>query len=300
MPIPKRRVKQETRVAKIAASGGRSKATEQTGRGSPKDTRSAAQASSPSVCQSRRAKLSVTDQSLQQQNQKGMLYVPVVSKDGKPLMPAKASRVKKWLKSGKAIKRWNKGMFFVKLTVETEENLQPIVIAIDPGSKWEGFTVKSRAHTYYNSQSDAVTWVGKRMEIRANMRRGRRFRKTPCRKPRFNRQRNQKWLSPSTKARWQLKKNIVNWFKKVYPICHIVVENIKANTKQGQRKWNKTFSQLEIGKNWFYSQLEKIVPISLKQGFETFELRKALGLRKSGNKSEKFLCSLCGFLGFSK
>jgi len=296
MPIPKRRVKQETRVAKIAASGGCLKATEQTKRGSLKDTRDAAQVSSPSVCQSRRAKLSVTDQGLQPKNQKRNgrnKYVPVRSKDGKALMPAKESRVRRWLETGKAIKRWKKGIFYVQLTFDTLENIQLVVLTIDPGSKFEGYTVKSKAHTYCNIQESAVTWVSERVETRAMMRRNRRNRKTPCRKPRFNRSVRKGWLAPSTHARWQLKLNMVKRLDSLYPINHIVVEDIKAESKKGQRKWNKTFSQLETGKNWFYSQLEKIVPISLKQGFETFELRTALGLRKCGNKSERNFYAHC-------
>jgi len=296
MPIPKQQVKRETRVAKIAASGGRLKATEQTGHGSPKDTRSAAQASSPSVCQSRRAKLSVSDQGLQPKNQKRNgknKYVPVRSKDGKALMPAKESRVRRWLETGKAIKRWKKGIFYVQLTFDTLESIQSIVLTIDPGSKFEGYTVKSKAHTYHNIQENAVTWVSDRVETRAMMRRSRRQRKTPCRKPRFNRQRNKHWLAPNTHARWRLKLNIVKRLSTLYPINHIVVEDIKADTKQGKRKWNKSFSPLEIGKNWFCHELEKIAHMSIKYGYETYKLRKALGLRKSENKAERSFDAHC-------
>ncbi|HID27159.1 MAG TPA: hypothetical protein EYP22_04935 [Methanosarcinales archaeon] len=48
-----------------------------------------------------------------------ILRVPVVSKEGKPLMPTKASRARKWIKSGKAVKRWSKtGLFYIQLQVE--------------------------------------------------------------------------------------------------------------------------------------------------------------------------------------
>jgi hypothetical protein len=214
-------------VVKIA-EGGRLKTTERTERGSSKDVESAAQAFNPSVRQPRRAKLHLSGGGLQQQNQN--VYIPVVSREGKPLMPSKASRIRKWIKNGKAIKRWSKGLFYVQLTVEVEENVQPIVVTIDPGSKWEGFTVKSEAHTYFNLQTEAVTWVSKRVEVRANMRRGRRFRKTPCREPRSNRSKRPGWLAPSTHARWQFKLNVVKRLGKMYPLCHSVVEDIKAKT----------------------------------------------------------------------
>jgi hypothetical protein len=44
-----------------------------------------------------------------------------------------------------------------------------------------------------------VTWVKKHVEARRNMRRARRYRKTPCRAGRANRSRAS--LPPSTKAR---------------------------------------------------------------------------------------------------
>jgi hypothetical protein len=59
MPTRKLRVKKETRVDKVTNLSnkvcGRLKSTERTGCGKPKHTRSAAQASSPCVRQSRRA-----------------------------------------------------------------------------------------------------------------------------------------------------------------------------------------------------------------------------------------------------
>jgi len=296
MPIPKRRVKRENRVVKIVTSDGRPKATEQTKRGSLKDTGNAAQVPSPSVCQSRRAKLSVADQGLQPKNQKRNgrnKYVPVRSQDDKALMPAKESRVRRWLKTGQAIKRWKKGIFYVQLTFNTLENIQSIVLSIDPGSKFEGYTVKSKAHTYHNIQENAVTWVSDRVETRAMMRRSRRNRKTPCRKPRFNRSKRKGWLAPSTHARWQLKLNMVKRLNTLYPINHIVIEDIKAESKKGKRKWNKSFSPLETGKNWFCHELEKIAHMSIKYGHETHKLRTALGLRKSGNKAERNFDAHC-------
>jgi len=134
-------------------------------------------------------------------------------------MPTKPGRARRWIKSvrfaqprtgafagsrRKATPFWKKGIFCVRLNVEPSDNKsQEIAIGIDPGSKREAFSVKSEVHTYLNIQADAVTWVKDTVEVRRNMRRARRFRKTPCRKPRFNRK--QGGLSPSTKARWQWK-----------------------------------------------------------------------------------------------
>ncbi|CAD7774627.1 hypothetical protein BLFGPEAP_01152 [Candidatus Methanoperedenaceae archaeon GB50] len=87
-------------------------------------------------------------------------------------------------------------------------------------------------------------------------------------------------IPPSTKARWDWKLRICRWLKKLYPITHFVVENIKAWTKRGKRKWNKNFSPLEVGKQWFYRELNRLGHVITKQGFETKEIRGRLNLPK--------------------
>ena len=55
------------------------------------------------------------------------------------------------------------------------------------------------------------------------------------------------------------------------------MEDIKTTSWGG--KWGKTFSPLQIGKDWFYHELEKLAPVELIQGYETAELRNYLGLK---------------------
>lgn len=217
--------------------------------------------------------------------------MPVFDVDGKtPLMPTTPSRADKWVKSKKATPFWKRGIWCVRLNIEpSDRKTQTIVVGIDPGSKREGITVKSEAHTYLNIQATAVGWVKDALEKRRNMRRARRFRNTPCRKNRRNRNINAKRLPPSTKARWQWKLRICEFLKKLYPISVFVVEDIKASARKGCGKWNKSFSPMGVGKQWFYDQLSKHGKVMLKQGYETAELRSDLGLKKNKNKlSEKF------------
>lgn len=217
-----------------------------------------------------------------------MQYVPVVDSNQRPLMPTTAARAKRWIQSGKATPFWKKGVFCVRLNVEPSSRFtQPIAVGIDPGSKREGFTVKSAIHTYLNVQTHAVDWVKDAEETQRNMRRARRFRKTPCRQNRKNRKRG--GIPPSTKARWQWKLRICSWLSKLFPVSAFVVEDIRAKTWKNGRKWNKSFSPLEVGKKWFYFELSRIAPVHILQGHETYELRQQLGLKKSKNKlSTKF------------
>ena len=211
--------------------------------------------------------------------------VPVVDKDGKPLMPTTSWRAARWIKSRKATPFWKHGIFCVRLNVEpSARNMQPIVVGIDPGSKREAFTVKSEKKTHLNILTYAVTWVKDRVENRKSARKNRRFRKTPCRKQRKNRKMG--GLPPSTKARWQLKLRIINKLVKIFPISKLIIENIKAKTI-GQERWDSSFSPLEVGKKWFYEELGKIAPIKIMQGWDTYNLRNQLGLEKTYSKLEE-------------
>ena len=216
--------------------------------------------------------------------------VPVIDSTQKPLMPCSEKRARQMVESKKATPFWTKGTFCVRLNVEpSARNLQQVAVGIDPGSKREGFTIKSEAHTFLNIQAETVTWVKDAVETRRIMRRNRRQRKTPCRKNKMNRSRPKGFLPPSTKARWDWKLRIIAQLTKIFPITDFVVEDIKARTKKHCRKWNKSFSPLEVGKAYFYAALAKLGVVRLKQGWETKELRDAAGLKKTSKKlSEVF------------
>jgi hypothetical protein len=185
------------------------------------------------------------------------------------------------------VRRFDRGLFYIRLLDRETGDVQTVAVGIDPGSKKEALTVKSASHTYLNIQADAVTWVSKAVTTRRQMRRARRFRHCPYRKPRWANRTKAK-LPPSTKARWQWKLRLCRWLARYYPIERFVVEDIKAITK-GQRRWDASFSPLEVGKQWFYAELSRIAPIETKQGWETKELREAMELKKSSDKmSDKF------------
>ncbi|MEG4116862.1 RRXRR domain-containing protein [Microcoleus sp. N9_B4] len=222
-----------------------------------------------------------------------MQYVPVVDFEQRPLMPTTPARAERWIKSGKATPFFRKGIFCVRLNVEpSNRHTQPVAVGIDPGSKREGYTVKSKAHTYLNQQFHAVDWVKEAEETSTNARRGRRNRKTPCRQPRKNRKRG--GIPPSTKARWQFKIRVVKVFDTIFPISDIGIEDVKALTKKGCRKWNKSFSPLEVGKKWCYSELERIAPVTQFDGYtDTYLTRQKLCLKKSKVKLSNVFDAHC-------
>jgi len=203
-------------------------------------------------------------------------------------MPTTPSRAKRLIKSKEATYFFKKGIFCIRLNRKpSAEECQQIAVGIDPGSKKEGFTVKSESHTYLNIQADAIDHVKKALEERRNMRRARRQRKTPYRKNKLNRKHG--GLPASTRARWNWKLRVVEQLIKIFPITDFVVEDIKAITKEGKLRWNSSFSPLEVGKKYFYKELEKYGKVHLKYGYNTADLRKAVGLKKTKSKlSEVF------------
>ena len=229
------------------------------------------------------------------------MYVPVKSKKGQQLMPTTPPVARHLIKDGKATPYWSNGIFCIRLNYQTTDYKQDIVVGIDPGSKKEGLTVKSASHTYLNVQADAHDFVGnkrnKKGEMtklgkigkRARNRRTRRSRKCPNRKQRTNRLANKHRIPAGTRARWDWKLRILDWLSKLYPVTYVCVEDIKARTLKNAKKWNQSFSPLEVGKQWFYTEIEKRWALLTLQGWETKEIRERLGLKKSSKKlSETF------------
>ncbi len=220
-----------------------------------------------------------------------MLFVPVVSSTGKPLMPCHPARARELIRKGRAVRQFDRGIFYIRLLSRSDGVTQPIAVGVDPGSKKEGLTVKSKSHTYVNINADAVTFVKEAKEDQAASRRSRRHRNTPCRQPRHNRTGCK--IPPSTKARWQWKLRMLNWLRRLFPISDIAVENIKAESKKGCRKWNRSFSPLEYGKTWFYGEVRKLATLKTFEGYETAQMRNGLGLKKTKNKTAEIFEAHC-------
>ncbi len=51
------------------------------------------------------------------------MFVPVVDRNQKPLMPTTSSRARRWIKSGKATGFFKKGVFCIRLNQEPSDRL---------------------------------------------------------------------------------------------------------------------------------------------------------------------------------
>jgi hypothetical protein len=215
-------------------------------------------------------------------------------------MPTTPARARKWLASGKAVKRWSDcGQFYVQLTVEPSGRaVQPVVVGIDPGKKYSGIGVQSAKFTLYTAHLILpFQTVKDRMEQRRMMRRGRRGRrinrKVPYslrahRQKRFDNRRGSK-LPPSIRANRQLELRIVAELCKIYPVTEIRYEYVRADVDltsgRSKARSGKGFSPVMVGQIWMLSQLERLAPTAKVEGYTTAAIRNHLGLVK--NRADK-------------
>jgi hypothetical protein len=184
-------------------------------------------------------------------------------------------------------------LFYIKLTQREDGETQLVVCGIDPGSKKEAFTVRSETKTFLNIQTDAITHVKDRVADRAMMRRNRRNKNCPHRKCRLNRTVREGFVAPSTKSRYDWKLTICKMLQKLFPILKFVYEDISAITREGKRMWNLSFSPLQTGKTYFINKLKEMGEVIIKKGYDTFEKRNELGLRKVANKLSNSFYAHC-------
>jgi RRXRR protein len=219
------------------------------------------------------------------------MRVPVLDKDGKPLMPTKPSRARRWLKEGKAkIVHNNLNIFCVQLLVEPSgHDAQPIALGLDPGKKFTGVGVQSTKFTLFMAHlilpfCDITKKMSGRLILR-RARRGRRidrnvaFNKRAHRQKRFD-NRKQGKLPPSIRANKELELRITKELVKLFPISQITYECIKA-------KGDKGFSPVMVGQKVMLQWLEKIALTNTQEGWQTSILRQQLGLAKDKNDKSK-------------
>ena len=228
------------------------------------------------------------------------MRIPVVDINNQPLMPTTPARARKWIESGKAVKRWSDcGQFYVQLQVEPSgREKQDIVIGIDAGKKYSGIGVQSAKFTLYSAHLILpFQTVRDRMDARRLMRRGRRgrrinrkveFSQRAHRQKRFSNRRQGK-LAPSIRANRQLGLRIVSELCNLFPVSEIRYEYVKADVDltSGRKKARsgKGFSAVMVGQKWLIEQLNKLANVVTIFGYQTSLVRTYLGLTK--NKSDK-------------
>jgi len=212
------------------------------------------------------------------------MRVPVVSEKGKPLMPTKPAKARKMIEGGVAKKCWSKtGVFYIQMLIPVGGEVQDVALAIDPGSKYDGYAVSGEKDIALKAMAVMPQRVHKKVTGRNQLRRSRRYRKTRRRKKRFNnRKRKAGWIAPSQLVKVQFRIKIVRDLVKIFPINFIAVEDVRFN--HYKKRWGKHFSTVEIGKTMLYEELEQHGNVIKYAGWQTAEARKYWGILKSSAK----------------
>ena len=162
------------------------------------------------------------------------MLVYVLNSNGQSLMPTeRCGKVRRLLKQGKAkvIKRCP---FTIQLLYETEDNLQPVTLGIDAGSKHVGLSATTESKVLYEADVELRNDIVDLLSSRRALRRSRRNRKTRYRKPRFlNRvhSKNKGWLAPSIEEKISTHLTVVRKIHEILPISQIKVEVAAFDTQ---------------------------------------------------------------------
>jgi len=212
------------------------------------------------------------------------MRVPVVSVEGKPLMPTTPAKARKMIRDGVAVGRFNKlGMFYVQMLIPVGDKTQDVSLAVDPGSKYDGYAVGTSKSVILKGMAKMPSKVAEKIKHRRQMRRFRRYRKTWRRAERFdNRKHGDYWIAPSQLARVSFRLKIIKELCKIFPIMRIVVEDVAYNhyVKRG----GKYFSTVELGKTMLYKEVESMGELVLFNGWQTAGAREKYNIKKTKKK----------------
>ena len=183
--------------------------------------------------------------------------VPVLGRDGSPLMPTRPSRARRLMRQGRARKCWVKGMFCVRMQdVGSEEEgveTDGVQVNIDPGAAATGLAVVSetpdgrRAHALIELRHRGSR-IRNKMDKRRAMRRGRRSR-IRNRPPRFdNRTRPDGWLAPSLVTRLANTETWIRRLVEIFPVTFVRVETARFDMQlmQDAEVSGKDYQQGEL------------------------------------------------------
>ena len=161
-----------------------------------------------------------------------MVYVQDIN--GNPLMPTtRHGKARRLLKNNKAVVV-NLCPFTIRLTYETTNYKQEIVLGVDAGTKHVGLSATTKSKELYSGEvilrSDIVDLLSTRRELRKTRRNRLRYRK-----PRFNNRIKSKrpgWIAPSVKYKIDAHIRVIDNVCSILPISRIVIEVAQFDTQK--------------------------------------------------------------------
>lgn len=221
----------------------------------------------------------------------------VLDVNGRPLTPTTNAKARRLLKGKQAKPVWNKfSQFGIQILTETRKEVPKVVLGMDFGTKFEGYSLISGKENLLN-----VMWelpdkkkLVKKLKERARLRRARRYRNCRRRKCRFNNRERKGFIAPSQLQVVNSRLKCIKEFFKCYPIQKVVIEDIKFNHRD--KRYGKNFTTVEVGKKKIFDCIITSVGVEnliLFSGVDTQLFREKNKLRKSSDKSVKNFYSHC-------
>ena len=157
------------------------------------------------------------------------MFVYILNKNDKALMPCKPRKARLLLKEGKA-KVVNRTPFTIQLRYGSSGYTQQVNLGVDAGSKYIGLSATTQKRELFKATVELRQDIPKLLESRRSLRRSRRTRKLRYRPARFNNRGKKGKLAPSIQHKIESHLTIIKKVCGFIPVENIIVETAEFDT----------------------------------------------------------------------
>lgn len=211
------------------------------------------------------------------------MYVYVLSRDSRPLMPCSRRKARILLKTKKA-KVVRRTPFTIRLLYGSSGYKQDITLGVDAGSKHVGLSASTEKMELFAADLRPRNDVVKLLSERRQYRRSRRSRTTRYRQARFNnrvKSKHRGWLAPSVEVKIQEHISVIKRICRLLPITKVIVETAEFDI-------HRLKAMLE-GK-----------PIPVGIDYQMGEMYDEYNVRQYVLKRDGYACRCCGVTSTEK
>lgn len=151
------------------------------------------------------------------------MFVYVLNKKGKALMPCKPQKARKLLKNNKA-KVVNRTPFTIQLLYGSSGYKQQINLGVDAGSRYIGLSATTKKKELFKAEVELRQDISKLLENRRSLRRSRRHRKLRYRPVRFNNRKKKGKVAPTIQHKIDCHITIIRKVCSILPVVNIIIE----------------------------------------------------------------------------
>ena len=211
------------------------------------------------------------------------MYVYVLSRNARPLMPCSPRKARILLKEKKAavVRRTP---FTIRLLYGSSGYKQPVTLGVDAGSRRVGLSASTEKKELFAAEMTPRNDVVKLLSDRRQYRRSRRNRKTRYRQPRFNnrvRSKHKGWMAPSVEVKIQEHITSIKRICEILPITKVIVETAEFDTQR--------LKAMLDGK-----------PMPVGTDYQLGEMYDEYNVRQYVLKRDGYACRCCGITSTEK